>query len=103
MRLLKIHKLSTDTETKKWPKHPFFSCNIYFVFFLYKDYFGEQALLTNDKRSAHIRASGPLEVLVLNRSQFQKLKNSSDIIFAKRRAVCADKVVPGIKVRFFLN
>jgi len=54
------------------------------------DYFGEQALLTNDKRSAHIRADGPLEVLVLNRSQFQKLKNSNDIIFAKRRAVCAD-------------
>eukprot|EP00494_Astrolonche_serrata_P006050 UN06067 len=56
------------------------------------DYFGEQALLNNSKRSATICAVTSLKVLVLNRSQFQKLKNSTDVIFAKRRAVCTQKV-----------
>jgi len=56
------------------------------------DYFGEQALLTDSVRSASIRATSDLEVLVLNSQQFRNLTNSGDVMFAQRRAVVAEDV-----------
>jgi len=57
------------------------------------DYFGEQALLTDSVRSATIKAVSDLEVLVLNRQQFQALNTSGDVMFAQRAAVVADDLV----------
>jgi len=57
------------------------------------DYFGEQALLTDSERNASIRATSDLEVLVLNRQQFQSLTKSADVMFAQRRAVVAEDIV----------
>ena len=57
------------------------------------DYFGEQALLTDSgERNASIKATSDLQVLVLNRQQFQNLTNSGDVMFAQRRAVVAEDV-----------
>jgi len=56
------------------------------------DYFGEQALLTDSVRSASIRATSDLQVLVLNRQQFQNLTTSGDVMFAQRRAVVAEDI-----------
>lgn len=54
------------------------------------EYFGEQALLNNATRMATVRACTKLEVLVLNRQQFQELNETNEILFAQRRAVIAD-------------
>jgi len=58
------------------------------------DYFGEQALLNDDDtvRNATIKATSELEVLVLNRKQFQEL-TSTEVMFAHRAAVITEKRV----------
>jgi len=49
------------------------------------DYFGDVALLKNAKRNASIHTLTPVEVLVLNGSQFDKLMraNFQDVHFDK--------------------
>lgn len=54
------------------------------------DYFGEQALLQSSTRNATIRATSELKCFTLDRSDFQKLNNSTDVMFAQRRAVMAE-------------
>jgi len=61
------------------------------------DYFGEQALLTDSVRSASVRATSDLQVLVLNRQQFRSLTTSGDVMFAQRRAVVAEDVEEDIQ------
>jgi len=61
------------------------------VFSLRKsDYFGDQALLTDSVRNATIKATSTLEVLVLNRQQFQNLTKGDQVVFAQRQAVMAN-------------
>jgi len=58
------------------------------------DYFGEQALLTDESitRNATIKATSDLEALKLNRKQFQEL-TSTEVMFAHRAAVITEKRV----------
>jgi len=60
------------------------------------DYFGEQALLTGSVRSATVRATSDLEVLVLARFQFQEQFGEVNF-FPHRRAVCADDKMSGLQ------
>merc|ERR1719203_1081630 len=53
------------------------------------DYFGEAALLNDTPRNATVEAAELLELKVLSRSDFHRLKLSREKLhFQKRRAVC---------------
>jgi len=51
------------------------------------DYFGENALLHEEPRTATIKAAGPLKLLMLTSKKFQDLGLRSKLQFAKRKAV----------------
>merc|ERR1719240_2432604 len=57
------------------------------------DYFGEHALMENDVRSASVKATSDLEVLVLSQQEFKTLKSKDDVLFAKRRAVAVEGLI----------
>jgi CRP-like cAMP-binding protein len=56
------------------------------------DYFGEAALITNNKRGATITAKTKMKVLHLDRAAFEKLFGTKKlkIDFAKRNAISAE-------------
>jgi len=48
------------------------------------EYFGERSLLGNTKRTANVRAVGPLKVAAINRAAFERLFGSCSKIMKRK-------------------
>lgn len=56
------------------------------------DYFGEKALLRNERRAATITALSEMQTVKITRDKFQELNLHEKLHFANRKAVCAGQV-----------
>jgi CRP/FNR family transcriptional regulator, cyclic AMP receptor protein len=56
------------------------------------DYFGEIGLLSEDRRMATVRATTDLEVVVLDRDQFNRVVSISEPTAAQLRAVMKERL-----------
>ena len=59
------------------------------------DYFGEMALLTDDRRSASIRTSSPSTLLRLSKNDFQKLIDSNPALYIPIAYVLSQRLKEG--------
>jgi CRP-like cAMP-binding protein len=56
------------------------------------DYFGEIGLLSQDRRTASVRATTDLEIVVLDRGQFNKIVSISEPTAAQLEAVMSERL-----------